>query len=388
VNWTTPQDIRNLLRKRWTTGTYLEMIARGIGWEPLSLPIRGPKAGELAARFEEVRRWVAQWETAGLLRVEFKQIGGRTLGTNSIPARAWIDGYEQLWALLKVQDDVKRFLDLLAATELPRVAAWMATNPMKVLELADRWPEVYATAGWIDERAAPGELFIRQIDVPGVDTKFIERHKAVLSALLDVQLEPERINHDRPRSDFEGRYRFKKKPDYIRFRFLDGATVAGFTELTVRPRDFTARPAGVKTVFVIENEITYLAFPMVQDAIAIFGSGYSVGLLETLPWLARMDLVYWGDIDTHGLAILNRLRVHFPHVISMLMDEPTLLAHRAHWTREPVQITHRLERLSPAETALHQALTAQTHGPAVRLEQERVRFSAIERLLAVHNDDQ
>lgn len=387
MSWTTPQDVRNQLMKRWTTGTYLTMIASGVTWEPLSLPIRGPKAGELAARFDEVRQWVADWESARLLRVEVKQVGGRTLGANSLPARAWIDDYDQLWALLKVQDDVKRFQDLLAATKLPRIAEWMAANPMKVLELDDSWPEVCAAVSWIDVHAAPSELFVRQIDVPGVDTKFIERHKAVLSALLNVQLEPERIDHDRPRSDFEGRYRFKKKPDYIRFRFLGSDTIAGFTELTVPLRDFTARPTNVTTVFVLENEITYLAFPAAPNAIAIFGSGYSVGLLESLPWLATTNLVYWGDIDTHGLAILNRLRARFPHVTSMLMDEATLLAHRCHWTREPAQITHPLEHLSPAETMLYQALTAQTHGQAVRLEQERIRFSAIKRLQAVHGDD-
>ncbi|GII32872.1 Wadjet anti-phage system protein JetD domain-containing protein [Planotetraspora mira] len=378
MSWTTPQDIHSILRKRWTAGTYLRMLASGTTWEPLSLPIHGPKAGELAARFDQVRRWVSQWEATRSVRVEFKQAGGRTLGTNNLPARAWIDDYDQLWTLLNVHGDVKRFQEHLAATELPGVAAWMAINPMKVLEIADRWPEMNATVAWIHERATPGELYLRQIDVPGVDTKFVERHKAVLSALLDAQLEPERIDHDRPRSDFEGRYGFKKKPDYIRLRFLDGAAIAGFTELTVRASDFTTRPASVTTVFIVENEITYLAFPPVPNAIAIFGSGYSVALLQSLAWLNHTDLIYWGDIDTHGFAILDRLRARFPHTTSMLMDETTLLAHRPHWTREPAQSGHRLEHLTPAEAALYQALTTQTHGPAVRLEQERIRFSAVE----------
>ena len=42
---------------------------------------------------------------------------------------------------------------------------------------------------------------------------------------------------------------------------------------------------------------------------------------------ASLDLVYWGDLDTHGFAILNRLRECFPHARSMLMDRATLLAH-------------------------------------------------------------
>ncbi len=79
---------------------------------------------------------------------------------------------------------------------------------------------------------------------------------------------------------------------------------------------------------MVENEITYLAFPLPGDAIVIFGGGYAVDVLEPLGWLTGLDLIYWGDIDTHGFAILNRLRHRFGHARSMLMDRATLLAHR------------------------------------------------------------
>ena len=29
-------------------------------------------------------------------------------------------------------------------------------------------------------------------------------------------------------------------------------------------------------------------------------------------WLADCDLHYWGDLDTHGFAMLDRLRSMFP----------------------------------------------------------------------------
>jgi hypothetical protein len=147
--------------------------------------------------------------------------------------------------------------------------------------------------------------------------------------------------------------------------------------LTVRTSEFTVRPIGVTTVYIIENEISYLAFPTLARGMAIFGGGYSVGLLKSIPWLADVDLVYWDDIDTHGFAILNRLRGHFPHVTSMLMDSDTLVSHSSHWNRELSQVTHPLTRLSTEETELWQELCAHTHGPSVRLEQERIRFSTV-----------
>lgn len=377
MTWTTPRDVRALLLKRWSSGTYLARLASGEPWRPLSVPIRGPRSGELASRFEEVRGWVARWEAEPRLRLEYKRVGGRTLGVNTIPARAWIDDEETLWALLGAADDVRTFRTLHeSAAGMPRIAAWMAANPMKVLGLAGDWRAITATVRWVEERALPG-MYLRQIDVPGVDTKFIERHRGVLAALLDAQLDPERIRDDLPRSDFEGRYGFRKKPGLVRFRFLDGASLAGFTELIVRVAEFAQRPAGAGTVYVIENEVSYLALPKVTGAIAIFGGGYSVGLLESLPWLTETELIYWGDIDTHGFAILDRLRSRFPHVTSMLMDRETLLAHRVHWTREPSQATQPLTHLAPAEAQLWQELCAQTHGRSIRLEQERIRFSAV-----------
>jgi hypothetical protein len=83
--------------------------------------------------------------------------------------------------------------------------------------------------------------------------------------------------------------------------------------------------------------------------------------------------VYWGDIDTHGFAILDGLRAKFSHVSSMLIDRATLTAHRAHWGTEEVPALKALERLTTEESSLYGELT----GSHVRLEQERVRFSAI-----------
>lgn len=144
-------------------------------------------------------------------------------------------------------------------------------------------------------------------------------------------LPAERVNAAGER--FEERYGFLRKPGYVRFRC--SAPVAGFTELSVRADELTGPPPGTRRAFIIENEITYLAFPLPAESIVIYGSGYAAGQLGPLAWLADLDLTYWGDIDTHGLAILSRLRHRFPHARSILMDEATLLAHRSQWGTEP-----------------------------------------------------
>jgi hypothetical protein len=80
--------------------------------------------------------------------------------------------------------------------------------------------------------------------------------------------------------------------------------------------------------------------------------------------------------------ILNRLRDHLPHARSTLMDRDTLLRHRDHWATEPSPTAVALDRLTTAEAALYADLTSNTYGRSVRLEQERVRFSAINKAVA------
>jgi hypothetical protein len=382
VPWTVPADVRAVVRKKWDSGALLGALARGDEWTPWAIPIRGPAARELGERLADVQRWVREWQRPGPLRVEYRQVGGRHFGTNSVPCRAWLDTRQQAWDLLAVHDEVARFTALaeLTGQACPRLTDWVARRPIRLLGLEACWAEILQTVLCIEKTDPSGERpYLRQLDVPGVDTKFIEQHRGMLTELLDTQLDPARV--DRAAADFENRYGFRRKPRYVRFRCPGLAPFPGSaaaSELTVRAEEFVAPPRGVRRVFVVENEITYLAFPLPDDAMVIWGSGYAVPVLEPLRWLPDLEVMYWGDIDTHGFVILDRLRGLFPHVRSMLMDQRTLLAHRSQWVTEPAQARDELTRLDDAEARLYRDLIFAAFGPAVRLEQERVSYGAIE----------
>jgi len=108
---------------------------------------------------------------------------------------------------------------------------------------------------------------------------------------------------------------------------------------------------------------------------------HSVGSWTLTDVPADVPVTYWGDIDTHGFVTLDRLRAMHPHVESVLMDLPTLTAHRSQWVREPKPSREILGRLTAEESEVYAALTRDTLGPAVRLEQERVAFALVERVL-------
>jgi hypothetical protein len=110
----------------------------------------------------------------------------------------------------------------------------------------------------------------------------------------------------------------------------------------------------------------------------IFGAGYGFDNLATARWLGTRDIYYWGDIDTHGFAILNQLRAFLPRTTSLLMDQETLLAHRKLWGIEPRPETAELGRLTPLETSLYKDLCRNRWDERIRLEQERIGFGFLE----------
>ncbi|PIM50411.1 hypothetical protein CS062_25165, partial [Roseateles chitinivorans] len=152
----------------------------------------------------------------------------------------------------------------------------------------------------------------------------------------------------------------------------------GAEDVTVDHDTFARLAPAVSRVFITENEVNFLAFPPLADAMVVFGAGYGVDTLAAARWLHARTIHYWGDIDTHGFAILDQLRGHFPHVESFLMDRATLLAHREQWTDEPQPVLRELLQLAPSERELFDDLRWKRLGSGhVRLEQERIGFGRV-----------
>jgi hypothetical protein len=63
---------------------------------------------------------------------------------------------------------------------------------------------------------------------------------------------------------------------------------------------------------IVENLDTGLALPEMPGTVAVMKLGNAVAALDRLPWLRGTDAIYWGDIDTHGFAILDRARRVLP----------------------------------------------------------------------------
>lgn len=377
AGWTRPEHIAAKLRRRWEDGSLLRAYARAEPFPEIAIPLHGPTAAEAGDDLVAARGWVTDLDAGrrddSRYQLEWAVIGGRHLGRNRVPSKAIVSRYQQAWALLGVAGRIRRFDEILAVTEpYPSVWAWAVANPHRALELHLELPRLLAAYQWLEGNRGSSR-YLREITAPGVDTKFTEKHRPVLAAMLGVPGSA---------SGFVMALGLRTKPELVRIRFGAGSGLpAQLTELAVRSEELARLAVAPRTALVIENEVSYLSVPVPRDGIVLWGKGFEVDRVGRLPWLAAADILYWGDLDTHGFAILDRLRAWLPQTRSVLMDRETLLAHRDRWVTEDRPATSSLRHLTEAEADLYADLVSDRHGERIRLEQERVEWSwATERI--------
>lgn len=379
--------MRAALAREWSSGRLLaarvpadlvpEGVARPTGTSfPFRVRLRGPTATELGSRFDDVQRWVAAHMSSTRYRVATEERASRSLGRQTLPVAAVVETDRDALDMLGRRREASEFDALVALT--PTEWRWFpAAYPLKVLDIGEEWPAVLQVAGWLRRHPSP-DVFVRQVDLPGVHTKLVERHRQTIASLVSDG-QPPRVSTLRA---FEHTYGFRSRPARVRYRALDPACapVPGLVDVMLPVDELAQLVPSVRQVVVVENEICMLTFPAVAGGLVIWGSGNQAPeLLSALTWLRDVEVRYWGDIDTHGFAILDRLRLVLPHVRSMLMDQATLLYHRDRWGHESEQTTRDLSRLDDEEAAVYGGLCADTWGQQVRLEQELLTYGAVTR---------
>lgn len=370
-----PPDVRQLLERRFG-GAHANWLADTDGQQhwPMSIPLGMPTEREALLQTDAVRAWVAAWSAwngAGELTWVVRQ--WKVLGAQRLPATLTLhspeDGARWAGQHQRWQRAVERF-----AAMTSRWPALSGRLPRLFNVLADYDDADFARLGqmlaWLEANPASG-LYVRQLPVLGVDSKWLESRKGVLGELL-AALRSQASASD----DFYAMCGLKRPPTQLRMRVLDPLLrerLGGLGDVMAPPAQLAALVLPATTVYIVENVHTGLAFGDVPGAVLFMGLGYGVDLLAQLPWIARARCVYWGDIDTHGFAILHRARHHFPLMESTLMDMETLLHFRPLWTDEKVQhAAPELALLTPAEAQVYRNLRQHALAQNLRLEQERI----------------
>lgn len=261
----------------------------------------------------------------------------------SMPAPS-ASGAHDFAAVIRAQAKPLLGLDDEEFTTVLDVVDWLAANPL-------------------------GTMRPRQLPIRGVDSKWFGRHRTLVTTLLGLTHAPAELDI----LDAEAT---------VRIRICDpGMRPGGLRDLSSPVDQLAELPVSPHSVLVVENLETVLALPDLPGVVAVHGSGYAVDAVARIPWAASARMLYWGDLDSHGFAILGRLRSHVPEVRSFLMDEDTLLAHRDLWVSEPKPFTGRVAALTGSEQRALDRLRAEGN---VRLEQERIPWArALEVIMEV-----
>ena len=390
--WTTPRAIVERLEKRWRRGEILAARLTGEALFPMEIRLRRPGPREIAERFGEVGDWARELARASReergsgFDLRHETLNNRVQGVNALPVSAVVPSEDDALDLIGKRRAAARFQALADETlaRHPALRDWLARRPLRALEHAEEWGRVLAVLDWFTAHPRPG-LYLRQLDISGVDTKFIEGRRKLLAELLDIVLPESAVDRSAIGARaFSRRYGLRTEAPLVRFRFLDPALyIEGrYSDLSLLPEEF-AKQSRVARVLITENRVNGLAFPDCAGSMVVFGLGYGLDRLSGIPWLRGVEVFYWGDIDTHGFGMLNRLRGALPQVRSFLMDRETLEAHRSLWGREPVggRYSGDTSRLTEAEAALHRDLLSDRLGERIRLEQERIGFGWLQRSL-------
>ncbi|WP_458113492.1 DUF2220 family protein [Arthrobacter sp. R1-13] len=409
-SWTTLADLRALSLKAWNSGSLLRELLEPTGLYPRRRPLKRPTAAALLNDYTAARAWAGELVAAARpFSLETAEVGRSTIGSNQLPAAAVFASVGDEVGFAGKSKDAARFLELAArmADLAPAFRQWVLRRPLKLLDLGADALTAARVALWLRGNPDPG-VYVRQLSLPGVHTKFIENHRRVIDELAealrpvappDVTPVGEDLSEFPAESDsllgqvaartpaarFAVRHGFLHPPELVRFRMLDSAVpmLGGARDITVTAAAFSSLRLPVASVIVTENLVNFLALPERTGTLAIYGGGYGFSSLRDAAWLRDCEVLYWGDLDTHGFRILDELRAVHYHVVSVLMDEATLLEHRNVWGNEPQPTTAALTRLTEDESALYQALGNRTFGQAVRLEQELIRWDWAQQKLSI-----
>ena len=396
--WTTPSGIQAKVRRLWESGRLLAAGLKGEALFPVSFSLAHPGPEDLSNRFGDARRWIQELEAGAKSAKGFgydivsTEINNRRIGRNSLPTSVTFPAQADALRLIGKVREEALFRSLSARTleKIPELGPWMISKPMRLLDHAEKWERLLAVLLWMRKNPRP-EIYVRQMDLTGVDTKFIECCEGILTELFramtvgaETTIEP--IGEGR--KSFEARFGFLSKPTLIRFRILDPRMhIQGFSDLSAPLSEVASLSLPVKRVFITENDINGLAFPPLCGSLVLFGLGYGIETLSAIPWLHKVEILYWGDIDTHGFAILDRLRIAFPECRSILMDRETLVAHRDLWVEERSPARAALVRLTPEENSVYEDLMLNRIQNNLRLEQERIGFKWVENALTAWSAD-
>lgn len=387
-----PPDVRSWASQRLANQrrTWID----GGGTWPLTRGLEPPTAADIRIGLDGVTKWTSAWTTTRLppgVRLSRETFLMRGIGSQTMPVRiefdspravadftgdvsAW-DGVQRRRAAL-----IERWPQLTPASGLGRLYDWLSKATDADVD------RLLAVTAWIVANPQSG-LYLRQLPVVGIDTKWVESGQRRAIAMLVGLLRGDVDVSGETEKDFLRLCGLRAPATRVRVMVLDPdlrGVVGNMRDLYAPVVELSAIPWTPRATLFLENVMSAHSLPDLESTVAVVGLGRAVSVAAEISWIHSTDTFYWGDIDTDGLEILSLARATFPGIRSLLMDHGTLHRYRSRWVTES-QANRQADRsrLSSEERALYEALLANDwdgweEERGVRLEQERLDWSHVE----------
>lgn len=373
-----PTDISRSLARQWQRSSVrLERLLNPASW-PQSLNIGKPSARLFTDNIQAVLRHIESWRSVNVGEIDWEPVSYRAgLSPISLPMR-WHLRSPSEWIAAsddpRVSQEYARLEYLVEQVDSAFHALLVAQRSLWLRKPSE---EVVATAR-LATRLSPGCARgrpLRLLAEHGVDTKFFERNASLLTWLLDERFGG--AASEQGLTTFLDAFEESShwvlvvplQPELLPFKWLRLTTA-----------ELAETPLPGSRLLVVENEQCIHLLPeSLPDTLAVLGSGLDLQWLASAH-LAGKQIAYWGDMDTWGLLMLARARLHQPAVEALLMEQALFEQHSP--VSAVVEPTKALDSaplgLLADEADFYRYLLVQERG---RLEQEYLPKEKVERVI-------
>lgn len=367
----TPTEIKKKAENKYMA--YLRSIVEGDSFQPIII-VGDKRPNSDTVKFEreltELINQSKEKKSYGY-SLEYQTIKTKQHGEQDIPTSIrfqlesdYLKFINKEKETTKFREDIAKILD-----SFPELKEWIYKYPNKVIE--NDWENLLKVCKYFKNTPTP-LLYIRELPI-NVHTKFIENNKGIIKELLDIIIS-NYINADETR--FEVRFNLKYDEPIVRFRVLDKtvsqSVFSGVTDLSIPISQFQRLDIPIQNIYIVENKINMLSFPLRNYSIVIWGHGFGIEIMRNVKWFNSRHIYYWGDIDAQGFEILSQVRTYFPSTQSFMMNKETfeLFNENDKGTRSNVIADLRLTK---EERELYDYLKTND----LRLEQEKIPFEYV-----------
>lgn len=250
----------------------------------------------------------------------------------SVPKTLVITDPVAVFSLLGLQERMKQFLFAYSkvVVRYPCLSSLLVGFKDLLLDKDIGPSAILSLSDYLSGEPVTG-CYIKEWQVPGIDTKFYDHHFLFLRSLVNVLY---RDKHGfvelQDRDAFFSYFKLIRNYPSVSVGFLDPRMYFnGIDRVQVRVDKLNQLMVRPSVVFVFENEnngdiVLDRIFPAACNCAVFYGMGKSVSSLKDVSWLQNCKIYYSGDFDYRGYEMLSDLRKIFPQTVSILMDPATL----------------------------------------------------------------